>query len=138
MMKFAGVDILIDRRVEANEVQACLAKVFGLDVGRVAVIDDIANYPDRSIADLVCTRSVLEGDFVCLLSMDSRPKVLEFESMVDLVQAISGTLAAKCLVPDDETLNPYAMWLMEPGCSPTRTFLNVDALEREIYVLAKP
>lgn len=132
MTVFSGVDVVIDRKLDDDEIRECLAHVFAINAARVSIIDDVAKYPERTAADIVCITTLNPGEFVQILSIQCEPIELPERSVADVFQQIASILNVRLLMPD-EGEDPYVMWLLQPHLAPRRVALDVAALDEDRY-----
>jgi hypothetical protein len=137
MIEFAGTDIVLETPKPLDCIRAAVAAALGVPDSRVAVIEDIANYPEPDSADAVGVVSSVEGDFAQLLSVQLQPMTVPYDTPLGPPQRIVDLLETRALVPIDED-NPYTMWLLAPVSPPRSASLDTDALDEERYVLARP
>jgi hypothetical protein len=57
-------ELLIDRSLGAEQIQAALAKTYGLSPDQVAVVEDIASWNSNDAVHIVAEASAITGDFV--------------------------------------------------------------------------
>jgi hypothetical protein len=132
MTVFSGVDVVIDRKLDDDEIRECFARVFAINAARVSIIDDVAQYPERTAADIVCITTLNPGEFVQTLSIQCQPIELPERSVADVLQQIASLLNVRLLMPD-EGEDPYVMWLLQPRLAPRRVALDVAALDEDRY-----
>lgn len=132
MTVFSGVDVVIDRKLDDDEIRECLAHVFAINAARVSIIDDVAKYPERAAADIVCITTLNPGEFVQILSIQCEPIELPERSVADVLQQIASILNVRLLMPD-EGEGPYVMWILQPHLAPRRVALDVAALDEDRY-----
>ena len=131
-MEFRGVDVVVDRRLGVEEIRQGVAAVLSVELGRVSVIDDIAEYPERGDADVVCVITPMSGEFVAVISIQCEPVEVSFSNVLETVQQLSSSLRVTLLAPDSSP-DPYSMWLVRPSFPPQRVSLDESALARERY-----
>jgi hypothetical protein len=137
MTVFSGVDVVIDRQVGEDEIRESLAHVLPIDAARISVIDDVAKYPERTAADIVCITTSSAGEFAQVLSIQCEPVELPGRSTADVLQQLATTLNAKLLMPDEGD-DPYVMWLLQPRLAPRRVALDEAALDEDRYEIREP
>ncbi len=137
MIEFQGVDIVVQKRPADAGVRQALAVTLGVPEGRVALVDDLSDYPEAGAADVVCVRSSVEGEFSDLLSIQADRLTAPYETALQLVARLGELLGAECLVPDEDSQNPYLMWLILPGSAPLKVALDTIAFDRGQYVIAR-
>jgi hypothetical protein len=135
MIMFSGIDILLDQTLGRDQLCHGVSAVLSVPAARVAVIHDVAQYPERGTADIVCVVTPTTGDFVELVSIQCETMVLRDVTVIDLVQRLASQLQAKILAPVDGP-DPYLMWLVEPHREPRHVGLNVAALDQNRYELS--
>lgn len=135
MVEFRGIDVVIERVASDDEIKTALASALSVSQERVAVIDDVAKYPEVSAADVVCVVSPTRGGFASILSIDATCITLPGEDNFGPAQGIAENLRTRCLIPDDGP-NPYVMWLISLNQSPRQVSLDVAALDEDRYVIA--
>jgi hypothetical protein len=136
MIEFNGIDILVRHRPDDASVLRALAAALGVPEGRVALIDDVSEYPKPDAADVVCVSSSLEGDFTGLLSIQVEHLTLPYDTREQLVQRLCELLDAQCLIPEEEE-NPYIMWLVSPEAASCKIALDPIAFDEGQYVIAR-
>jgi hypothetical protein len=134
MIEFDGTDLIIVKMVDNATLRRALASSLAIPEDRIAVIDDVAQYPESSVADVVCVTSPVSGQFSKLVSIQTKTCRLPHDSSLDLMRQICEPLDTRCLVPD-EGLNPYCMWLFVPGEAPRQVGLDPVAMDEDRYVL---
>ena len=132
MILFSGVDVVVDRRLGDDEIRECLAQATPVGKERISVIDDVANYPAQSAADIVCVVTPNPGQFSLVLSIQCEPLELPGERTADLIHQLATILEAKILMPDDGD-DPYVMWLVQPNAAPKRVALDEAAFDEDRY-----
>lgn len=133
-MRFSGCDVLVEGRVLKDEVLGALARAMDVDPGRVAVICDVVDYPEREVADVVCVMSSVEGSYGSLLSIQVDPRDAPELLEIRLGTALAEFLGRVCLVPDSSP-NPFQFWVLRPGARPLVGSLDPDAMEVNRYEL---
>ena len=78
---------------------------------------------------------VPRGEFTRVLSIQVEPLALPYDTRAQLVQRLSELLGTQCLVPEDDDMDPYFMWLVSPGSAPSEIALDPVALEEGRYVI---
>lgn len=134
MIDFSGVDIVLEKRLEADVFKEALSKILSLPVHRISVIDDIDRYPERGTADVVCVISPVAGQFAAVLSIQNGPIRLPLETPLEVTQQLASALKLKCLTPK-EGVDPYLMWLVLPDSTPAAVALDPKALDEERYIV---
>jgi hypothetical protein len=134
MTSLVGFDLVVERVVDAEVIRAALAKVFALPAERISIIDDLANYPERGAADIVCVVSPVIGEFAALLSIQSEPLQVPAETPLDVARVLAAVLGTRCLLPRDG-VNPFLMWLVLPDSTASGVALDPEALAEERYVI---
>lgn len=132
MIEFGGIDIVLDRKLGDERTRDGVAAALSVETARVVVIHDMAQYPERQSADVVCVVTQTSGDFAEVVSIQCAPMKLPFARILDVVARLSSALQVRILAPD-EGPNPYFMWLVEPEHSPIQVALDEAALEDERY-----
>lgn len=132
MIEFNGIDILLDRRLGADQIRQGVAAVLSVEPCRVSVIDDVADYPERGSADVVSVVTPTSGEFAAVVSIQCEPMTLPFVNVWEVVEQLSAVLEAKVLVPSDGP-DPYLMWLVQPDLPRRLVSLDADALEDDRY-----
>jgi hypothetical protein len=69
MIEFNGIDIILQHRLDDDCVRRTLAAALRVPEGRVALIDDVSDYPNAGDADVVGVASSVGGEFTHLLSI---------------------------------------------------------------------
>jgi hypothetical protein len=136
MIVFEGVDVIVQHPIHNDDTRRALAVTLGVPEDRIAIIENVTGYPDTGAADIVCVSSPVNGDFAGLLSVQVGHLEVAFESITQLIQRFSGLLSTPCLIPDEDSANPYLMWSIAPGSVPRRVALDPLALEEGRYVIA--
>lgn len=134
MIVFSGIDIVIDVRLRPDQIRDAVASAVSVPARRVAVIYDLAKYPARESADVVCVVSGAAGHFVELISLQCEPMTLPFLHALDVVARFCSTVRVKALAPDDGP-DPYLMWLVEPDRPPSQVAVDPAALDDHRYVI---
>jgi len=137
MMEFNGLDLLVEKPIDEAALCRAIAATLGVPEGRVTVIDDISNYPASEDADVVCVVSSVEGEFSLLVSIQVNKLALPYENTVALTQCLAEQLSAACLIPDEDDVDPYNMWLVLPGSEPRRVGVDPVALDQDRYVISR-
>jgi hypothetical protein len=132
MIRFSGVDIVLHRRLGADPIRRGIAAALSVETAKVSVIDDVAHYPERAAADVVCVTTAISGDFAEVVSIQCEPKELPFASILEVVQRESSALGTAVLAPDDGP-DPYVMWLVQPHLAPRQVSLDAAAFEDDRY-----
>lgn len=131
-MVFSGIDIVLDRTLDADQIRRGIADVLSVEPDRVSVIDNVAEYPERGSADVVNVVTPVSGDFAAVVSINCEPLTLPFADVLDVVEQLSASLKIKILVPFDGP-DPYLMWLIQPDLPRKLVGLDVDALAADSY-----
>jgi hypothetical protein len=137
MIEFHGMDIIVQHRMDAAQVRRALAEVLHVPEERVALIDDMDQYPNVADAHVVCMSSRVEGEFAYLLSIQVNRVTLPYETRAQLMQLLSERLGAEYITPDEEDVDPYVMWHVTPGGMPGRVGLDPVAFDEDRYVIAR-
>ncbi len=135
MIDFAGVDLIIEKAGNVGVIRGALAKVFALPAHRISIIDDLANYPERNAADIVCVVTPIAGEFAAILSIQNAKMYVPADTLVDVARRLASALGTRCLLPQ-EGVNPYLMWMVLPDSTASAVALDPDALADERYVLS--
>lgn len=124
-------EIHVDRPLSPLDVSELLARVFGVEASRVAVVEDMEDLPEPGTKAVVGERTDRDGDFPLTLTiytfMEDVPPVAE------AAQLMSGFVEARVLV-SDESLDPYTWWLVSSGHVEQAT-VDPDALDEGKIVL---
>jgi hypothetical protein len=75
MIEFNGIDMIVLHRMADTVVCRGLTAALHVPESRVALIDDVSDYPESGDADVFCVSSSVDGEFtVCCLfkPIDSR------------------------------------------------------------------
>lgn len=131
-MRFHGVDVLTQSRVEAGRLRQGVASVLSLEGHRVSVIRDVACYPERGAADVVCVVTPIQGDFSDSVSIQCDPIEAPVSSIIEFAQRLSVALGSAVLVPD-EGHDPYVMWHVDLSGGCRKVSLDESALESDTY-----
>jgi hypothetical protein len=137
MIEFAGTDIVLETPTPLEHIRSAVSAALGVPDSRVAVIEDVAHYPEPDSADVVGVVSSVDGEFAQLLSLQLQPMTVPYDTPLGPPQRIVDLLETRALVPADEN-NPYTMWLLAPLSPPHSALLDVDAVDDERYVLSHP
>lgn len=101
------IEILVDNAHDAGDLRRALASVFSVTEGSIAVVDDIASMSQGAEVHVLCERSVRGGEFPLHLRIHLYDGDLDVGEL-EIARRVAATLAARCLISDDE-LNPYTM-----------------------------
>lgn len=134
MIEFSGIDIVLDRMAGDDQLRNAVAATLSIEAARVAVIHDMADYPEGEAADVVCVLTQASGEFIQVVSIQCEPVTLRDAAILDVVGRLSSVLHARILAPD-EGPDADLMWLLEPGRAPVRVELDADALDGGAYQL---
>jgi hypothetical protein len=126
------VDLVVERHLSSQEISDGIAKVLSIEPTRVAVIEDMAEYPNRAAADVVCVATPALGQFAQVLSIQCRPMAVG--SYIEVSQRVADTLKVAVLVPSEGS-DPYVMWLVRPNIGPELVSLNAAALDDDRYIV---
>jgi hypothetical protein len=137
MIEFNGIDIILQHRLDDDRVRRTLATALRVPEGRVALINDMSDYPNSGDADVVGVASSVEGEFTHLLSVQAEHLTLPYETRAQLMQALAEALGSQYLTPDDDDEDPYFMWLISPGTGRGKVGLEPIALDEGRYVIAR-
>jgi len=132
MTEFDGIDIVVDRQLGPDEVRQGITGVLSVEPGRISVISDVADYPERGDADVVCVVTPTSGEFAAVISIQCDPVEVPFSDILEVVQSLSSVFEATVLAPDDDP-DPYTMWLVQPHAPRKKVSLDEAALEEERY-----
>ena len=136
MITCEATDVLIGGEVDDASVHRALAEALAVPEERIAIIHDVADYPERTMADVVGLLSRVGGDYPTLLSIQLEARPLPDDTELGPMQVFCERLGVPCLVPDHEE-NPFTMWLVSPGQSPRTVSLDPTALDVDRYVLSR-
>jgi len=136
-MDLTGVDLVLERPVDVSKVKRALQGVLSVPTEKIAVIYDIAQYPSREAAEVVCVVSTVGGDFGELLSIQTEHISIGCDDMVEFAQRVCSNLGVRCLMPLEGS-NPYLMWLLSPDAPPEQVALDVSELDEDRYVVRTP
>ncbi len=134
MIDFAGIDLLADRAIAAPPIRRGVAEALSIDVQRVAVIEDISQYPKPGLADVVCVVTTTQGDFSQLISIQCAPLKLLARDVLELVQKLATSWGAGLLAPAGGP-NPYIVWFIAPATPARQASLDEASFDEERYVL---
>lgn len=137
MIEFNGLDIVVQHRMDDDNTRQALAIALGLPEERIALINDVSDYPEAGAADVVCVSSSVDGEFACLLSLQVEHLTLPYDARGQLLQRLCELLGTQCLVPCDGDADPYIMWSISPGKQPGKVALDAIALDEGRYVIAR-
>jgi hypothetical protein len=135
MIEFHGVDLVIQDRVDDDHVRRAVAMALGVPANRIALIDDVGDYPGPDAADVVCVSSAVGGEFSRLLSLQVERLALPYDAPLQLLQRICDLLGTPCLSPDEQDASPYSMWSLRPGAPPGKVSLDAAAQDDGRYVV---
>ena len=135
MIEFSGVDMIAQHQTDDDGVRRALAAALGVPQERVAVVADMNDYPETAAADVVCVTSPVNGEFTLLLSVQVANLSLPYDTRAQLMQRLCELLGMECLVPDDDDVDPYFMWLVSPVNVPRKVSLDPIALDEGRYVI---
>jgi len=127
------MDVVAEKPVGTETLKRVLAKVLSVSARRIAVIDDMANYPERTSADVVCVITPVAGQYSVMLSIQCNPLDLA-DGPIELGQRLAVELGFRFLLPDDGP-DPYVMWMVQPDAPAQTVFLEPEALDGERYVI---
>ncbi|CAM2006212.1 hypothetical protein [Acanthopleuribacter pedis] len=131
-MTFSGIDVVVGRLEAPELIRDAVAEAWSLPAAQVAVINDLADYPDDEEIVLVVVASALEGSFGGMLSLQkSAAPAIDSQNLAP-VQSLAKRLNLACLVPIEED-NPYLMQLVQPEGTVTRVALDTAAFDGERY-----
>jgi hypothetical protein len=134
MIEFDGTDVILEKPVDDAAFRHALASSLEIPEDRIVVIDDVGQYPEPSVADVVCLTSTVSGEFSRLVSIQAKTCSLPQHTLLDFMRKFCELLDTRCLVPDQGP-NPYCMWLLVPGEAPRQVGLDPVALDENRYVL---
>lgn len=136
MSLFKGVDLLIDCLASFDSLKVALETSLGVARERIFVISDMADYPRRNKADLVCVVTSLKGEFHALLSLQTDGIEADYSTLSEPIQRICNILGCRCLLPDVGP-EPYSMLLLSDNMPPERVELDPEALDQGRYILKR-
>lgn len=125
-MAGGGIDFLLERAVDAQELRAVLTRVLG--VRDVEVVDDVADLQGGRPAYAALYGTT--GDFRAHVSLDPLGDR-------DTVRAVARELGTGALVPDEDSDSPYAYIHVTPDGEETPVLIQALDDEDEIR-LYKP
>lgn len=135
MIEFSGADLVLEKNVDDASLRRALASCLNVPEDRVAVIDDVGQYPEPSLADVVGVTSRVSGEFSRLVSIQSKTLELPYDRLLAPLQRLCEVLGTRCLAPDDGS-DPYVMWLLAPGDHPKLVGVDPVSLDENRYVVA--
>ena len=135
MIEFNGIDIIVQHRMDDTVVRRGLAAALRVPESRVALIDDVSDYPEAGDADVVCVSSSVDGEFTRLLSVQADRLTLPYDTRAELMRVLCDVIGTKYLTPDDDSVDPYVMWFVSPGTDPVKVGLDSVALDDGRYVI---
>lgn len=109
-----GFDVLLNQSISNVRIQQAIASVFGVEQKRVSVISNIEDYPDRTLFEFVCLKTIVSRRFFTLLAVDGKSPQNESRDLVQWVSALSTELSLPILF-EGTTDNPYQMRLVHQG-----------------------
>ena len=95
----SGFDVLFDQDVSLTSLQEAIATVMDIELGRVAIIGDIEQYPKRETADCVCWVFRTKGQFPIHASIDYDEG--DWPSVIKFARSLARSLQCNCLIGDD-------------------------------------
>ncbi len=117
-------DMVINCRPEKVKIISALAKVFDIREDKIDVTDAIENAKfDRSI---ICVLFELSGHFRLMLSFYLDLKV---DNDISLVAQICNELGCEALITNDNTEDPYSMFLVDGEGKSCEVNLDLDRLD---------
>ena len=128
MMEFRGTDAVFESQIGVERIKQAVAAVLSLPPSRVSIIDNIADYPERASADVVCLLTRTLGDFTLAVSIQCDPVHISLSKELDVVQRLVDALGVAALTPDDSPL-PTSMWFVSPNATPERVSVDDSALD---------
>jgi len=129
-------EVLVDRELTDDEVMTTMVALFAVSPDAVLVVDDITAANVSEKLSVVCERTPIRGDFSLRLSIYLHDPALEQLDRIAIVGQFCDLLHCKCLISDD-SVNPYAMLLVEGSARQQPVFLDPERLDAEEYVLDK-
>jgi hypothetical protein len=129
-------DVIASRVLDAQEIQAAVSHLFGILPNVVLVVNDLEELLEETVPDrrVMCHVSHLpSGAFRTVLSFHEG----EFSALprLETVKRLCVILRCDCLISDD-TLNPYAMVLVDRQGESVLILLDPDRLdEQNEYVI---
>ena len=132
MMAFTGIDVVLEQKLETDRIRQGVAAALAVEFGRVSVIEDVADYPERDAASVVCVVTPTSGEFADVVSIQCESLKLPFTDALAVAEQLSSTLETRLLVPADDP-NPYLMWLVQPDLSRRQVFMDEAAFEHDRY-----
>lgn len=132
MIVFDGIDIVVDRELGPDGLRRGIADVLSVPPGRVSVILDVAEYPERGDADVVCIVTGTSGQFATVISIQCDPIELPFSDFLEVAQCLSAAFEVTMLAPGDGP-DPYTMWLVQPHAPRKKVGLVEAALQDDRY-----
>lgn len=117
-------DIIINCRPENVEIVSALAKIFDIREDKIDVIDAIEN--SQSNQSVICVLFELFGHFCLMLSFYLDFKV---DNEILLIAQICDELNCEALITNDNTENPYSMFLVDGEGKSCEVSIDPDKLD---------
>src|SRR6266542_2852937 len=113
-------DFLVDRKLGHEDVALGIAFMFGVDVSRVVVSEDIT---EAEAAQVNCVLHHIDGEFQTVVEVYVDDKRLECLPALPTIAKFAEKLGCTCLVSDDSP-NPYSWMLVDSAGRARQVFLD--------------
>ncbi|HLO47220.1 MAG TPA: hypothetical protein VK211_02200 [Kamptonema sp.] len=128
-------EILIDRPLTSEAITFAISELFSLPANAIAIVEDIATSDSDEHTQIICEKQQIKGEFVEKISLYLLSANLADKMDLKDIEKLCRSLHCKCLISDD-SLNPFAMILVEESGKNQIIFLDVERLENdEEYII---
>jgi len=127
-------EILIDRPLTSEAITLALSELFNLPANVIAVVEDITTSERDEHKQVSCEKQLIKGEFIEKISIYLLNANLADNMDLKDIEKLCRLLHCKCLVSDN-SLNPFAMILVEESGKNQIIFLDVERLENEEYII---
>ncbi len=128
-------DLLVDRNLSKDEIEATISQVFSVSPTDVLVVDDIAETEVSEHIRVLCECLPARGDFLMKLFIYVRDSKLAQLNPELIIKQFCCILHCKCLISDD-SVNPFTMLLVQESKDIQPVALAPEKLEEnEEYIM---